>query len=211
MDQGTRSAITVATLTAAVTVFNAMAMSQTSQEWRQCSGGEGPILDVVIGGCSAVIQRGQETSTRLAIAFNNRGVAYRLKGEYDRALTDYDEAIRLNPNSANAHNNRGIIYRIKGDYDRAIGDYDEAILLENDFPAAFYNRAIAYSDKGDYDRALTDFDIVLQFNANNALALYARGMAKLKKGDTEVGTADIAAAKAINPKVAEEYEHSGRR
>jgi hypothetical protein len=34
---------------------------------------------------------------------------------------------------------------------------------------------------------------------------------RLKKGDTESGTADIAAAKAINYNVAEEFEHSGRR
>ncbi len=62
----------------------------------------------------------------MATAFDNRGVAYKLKGEYDRALPDYEEAIRLNPNSAKPYNNRGIIYRIKGDYDRAIADYDEA-------------------------------------------------------------------------------------
>jgi tetratricopeptide (TPR) repeat protein len=110
----------------------------------------GPIVDSVIDGCTAVIQSVQETSEKLATAFDNRGVAYKLKGQYDRALQDYEQAIRLNPSNANAYNNRGIIYRIKGEYGRAIADYDEAIWLKNgDFPAAYYNRALAYADKGE--------------------------------------------------------------
>ena len=58
-------------------------MAQTLKEWRQCSGGEGPIVDVIISGCSAVIQAGQDNPRLLATAFNNRGVAYKFKGEYD--------------------------------------------------------------------------------------------------------------------------------
>jgi tetratricopeptide (TPR) repeat protein len=127
MEQGTRSGIIVATF-AAVVMCSTVAMSQTSKEWQQCGGREGPIVDVVISGCSVVIQANQGTPQSLATAFNNRGVAYRFKGEYDRAITDYDEAILLNPSFARAHNNRGVIYRLKADYDRAISDYSEGNL-----------------------------------------------------------------------------------
>jgi tetratricopeptide (TPR) repeat protein len=183
--------------------------AQSPRDWSKCIGREGPIVDVVIEGCTAVIQSNQDPPQKLATAFDNRGVAYRLKGEYDHALQDYEQAIRLNPDNANAFNNRGIIYRIKGNYDHAIADYDEAIWLKNsDFPAAFYNRALAYDDKGEYDRALTDFDVVMRFDEKNALALYARGLTLLKKGDAVAGNADIAAAKAINPNIAELFDHS---
>jgi tetratricopeptide (TPR) repeat protein len=158
---------------------------------------------------TAVIRSKHDPPQKLATAFDNRGVAYRLKGEYDLALQDYEQAIRLNPDNANAYNNLGVIYRIKGEYDRAIAAYDEAIWLKNsDFPAAFYNRALAYADKSEYDRALADFDVVMRFNAKNALALYARGLTLLKKGDGEAGTAYIAAAKEINPNIAEQFDHS---
>ena len=184
-------------------------LAQSPRDWSKCIGREGPIVDVVIEGCTAVIQSNQDPPQKLATAFDNRGVAYRLKGEYDHALQDYEQAIRLNPDNANAFNNRGIIYRIKGDYDHAIADYGEAIWLKNsDFPAAFYNRALAYDDKGEYDRALTDFDVVMRFDEKNALALYARGLTLLKKGDAAAGKADIAAAKAINPNIAELFDHS---
>ncbi len=188
-----------------------MVGAQMSKEWSQCSGGEGPIADVIISGCSAVIQAGQGSPKQLATAFNNRGVVYKFKGEYDRAMEDYNQAILLNPSFANAYSNRGVIYRIRGDYERAIKDYDQAIGLDNNIPALFYNRAIAYTEKQDFDRAIADFEMVLRFNAKNALALYGRGVVRLKKGDSERGSADIADAKAINPKVEEEFGRSAKR
>jgi len=62
-----------------------------------------------------------------------RGVAYEQKDDYDHAIADYDQAIKLRPNySACAYNNRGNIHRAKSDYDRAITDYDQAIQLQPD-------------------------------------------------------------------------------
>jgi tetratricopeptide (TPR) repeat protein len=189
--------------------FNSASMAQRPMEWMKCLGLEGPIIDAVIDGCTAVIEAGREPREKLATAFDNRGVAYRHKGEYERALQDYEQAIQLNPSNANAYNNRGIIYRIKGEYGRAIADYDEAIWLKNgDFPAAYYNRALANADKGEYEQSLRDFDVVTQFDPRNALALYARGLTLLKKGDTEAGKIEISAAKAINPNIAEQFDHS---
>jgi tetratricopeptide (TPR) repeat protein len=209
MKQKTRRTLSISFISATLALPHAGVVAQISRDWSQCVGREGSIADVVIEGCTAVIQAGQDAPRRLATAFNNRGVAYRLNGKYDLALQDYEQAIRLNPDSANAYNNRGIIYRIKGDYDHAIADYDEAIWLKSgDFPAAFYNRALAHADKGEYDLALPDFDVVMRFDAKNALALYARGLTLLKKGDAEAGKTDIAAAKAINPDIAEQYNHS---
>jgi tetratricopeptide (TPR) repeat protein len=184
------------------------ALAQDQKGWNQCIGREGPIPEVVIKGCSEIIQDTQNAPAILATAHNNRGVAYRLKGEYDLAFNDYSEAIRLNPNSANHYNNRGIIYRHKHDYDRAIADYDEAIWLKRDFVAAYYNRALAYSDKGEYDKALTDFGLVVQFDPRNALALYARGLTFLKKGNADAANADIDAASTINPNIAKEFDRS---
>jgi tetratricopeptide (TPR) repeat protein len=51
-----------------------------------------------------------------------------------RAIQNYDQSIKLNPNSAPAFDSRGDAYHTKGDYDRAIQDYDRAIKLRPDHP-----------------------------------------------------------------------------
>ncbi len=52
------------------------------------------------------------------------------KGDNDRAIPDYNEAIRLNPRVAVAYVARGIALQASGDNDRAIADFYEAIRLK---------------------------------------------------------------------------------
>ena len=125
--------------------FSGAATAQTLDQQR-CSA---PYPDVQISGCSAMIQSGHETQQNLAVAFYNRGNAYANKGQPDRAIQDYDQAIRLNPNLAEAFYNRGTAYAIKGQPDRAIEDFDQAIRLNPNFAVAFNNRGLAKQAKGD--------------------------------------------------------------
>lgn len=78
--------------------------------------------DLRIDGCSALIQRNPED----VVAYHNRGDAYGLKGDIDRAISDYTKAIELNPNYAPAYNSRGRAYTRKGDYLRAVADVTKA-------------------------------------------------------------------------------------
>ena len=57
---------------------------------------------------------------KYAEAFTGRGVTYQAKGDYDRAITDFDKAIALNPNDVLAYSSRGVSYGHKDDFVRAI-------------------------------------------------------------------------------------------
>src|SRR5215475_2117523 len=89
--------------------------------------------DEKLAACTRSINSGLWKGPNLAWAYTNRGIAYRAKGEPDRAIADYGKAIWLNPKFADAYNRRGIAYRANGRPDRAIADYDQAIRLNPNF------------------------------------------------------------------------------
>ncbi len=64
------------------------------------------------------------------VAFNNRGLARKDKGDLDGAIKDYDEAIRLKSDYALAFNNRGLARKAKGDIQGAQQDFDEAARVD---------------------------------------------------------------------------------
>jgi tetratricopeptide (TPR) repeat protein len=199
--------LVAAALFASITLFAPPTTAQVvSKEWGQCSGGEGSNPDLIIAGCTAVIKAHTDPPRRLAIALNNRGVAFKAKSDLDHALQDYDKSLQLDPYAANHYNNRGVVYRIKGDFVRAVEDYGKAILLKPDYIPAYYNRALAYRDMGQLDNALADFNSALRVNPYNEYALYRRGLLKQEMGDVQGAAADIAAAKSTNPEITKEFE-----
>ena len=71
------------------------------------------------------------------------------KAMYDRAIADFTQAIRLDPNDTKAYTERGSAYNAKGDNDRAIADFTQALRLNSNDVAAYNNRGNAYYYKGD--------------------------------------------------------------
>jgi tetratricopeptide (TPR) repeat protein len=92
-----------------------------------------------------------------AQAYNKLGSVYRDKGDLDRAIANYDEAVARDPRYADPYYKRGRSYFEKGDVDRAIADYGEAVKLNPNFVDAYNSRGLRYSDKGDLDHAIADF------------------------------------------------------
>jgi tetratricopeptide (TPR) repeat protein len=141
-----------------------------------------PVPERSIVACSALITRGGVTPETLAIFYRLRGAAYVVHGEYDNAIADLDEAIRLDPKNPEAFTSRGDAYankagvaRIvrdlsglpigapyvgdsskKNEYARAIADYDQALRLDGGSLAAFHGRELAYLGSGDKDRVEDD-------------------------------------------------------
>src|SRR5438132_11544831 len=86
----------------------AVAQSPRLKNIELCNGKDRSSPDFQIEGCTALIDSGRETTQTLAIAHNNRGNAYTAKGDYDRAIQDYDQSLKFNQGYARAFNNRGV-------------------------------------------------------------------------------------------------------
>ncbi len=91
------------------------------------------------------------------MAYNNRGNTYNNLGQPERAIQDFDEAIRLDPKLATAYKIRGDVYRNLGQPERAIQDYDEAIRLAPKLALTYLNRGFVYGFMlGQHLRAIED-------------------------------------------------------
>ena len=146
---------------------------------------------------------------RYAWAYNNRGIAYRKTGEYERAIRDFDRAIELDPQYALAYGNRGVAYREKGEYDRAIRDCDSAIKLDPTCAGAYNNRGTAYANKGEYDRAIRDHNRAIELDPEHAEAYTNRGIAYGRKRELDRSIRDYDRAIELNPRHADTYYNRG--
>ncbi len=80
-----------------------------------------------IAGCTAVLQAGRLEGTALAQVYTNRALGHAAQGSLDLAITDYDDAIKADPDYPWAYNGRGRAHADLGEYRLAIRDFDQVI------------------------------------------------------------------------------------
>jgi tetratricopeptide (TPR) repeat protein len=177
------------------------ATAQSAEQWN-CRG-DTDDLDGQIKGCTRAIESGKYHGKNLAWAYTNRGSVYDYLRDFDHALADLDEAIRLDPDSIAAYQNRAASYRNTGRLDRALADLNRVAELAPNDARTFLSRGIIYFKLGQTERSIADYDTSLRLNPNFTASLYGRGVAKLKLGDSDGGNADIRDAKAAQPQIAE--------
>jgi tetratricopeptide (TPR) repeat protein len=76
--------------------------------------------NIAIIACSVLIESGSQSPADLSRDYNNRGGAFSAKGDYDHAILDLDEALKLDPTNGGALINRGNSYGAERQYDRAL-------------------------------------------------------------------------------------------
>lgn len=121
-----------------------------------------------------------------------RGISLAIKGQYDKAISEYNQAISLNPTFASAYTSRGVAYaQDGGQYDQAISDFSKAIEISPQFAKAYKDRGFAYSKKGQYDQAISDYGKALEIHPGYADAYFNRAVAHYSKGEYEKAWSDV--------------------
>ena len=119
------------------------------------------------------------------------------------------QAIRLNPDFAEAYNNRGAAKDALRRYDDAITDFDQAIRLKPDYAKAYSNRGAAKDALKQYEDAVTDYDEAIRLKPDLAEVYSNRGNAKIGLKQYRNAIADFDQAIRLKPDYAEAYYNRG--
>lgn len=181
-------------------------LAQTrEQQGRWCAGQDGAEPDQRIAACSALLDSGAGDANFRGATVAARAAAYAAHGQIDRAIADFDEAIRLNFDLATSYYNRGGMYIRKGLHQRAIEDYDQTLRLQPDYASALANRGHAYSDIRQYAKAIEDLDRAVRLRPGDSMNIFNRGNAYLRWGRNTEAIGDYDRAIGLRPDFADAY------
>ncbi|MGB6500485.1 MAG: hypothetical protein WBG19_03675, partial [Thermoplasmata archaeon] len=103
-------------------------------------------------------------------SYFEQGVQSANSREWDIAIIEFGEAIRLNPTNVLAFDYRGGCYFAKSDLDKAISDYDQALRFDSNDVVAAFNLASAYRAKGEFEKSIRSWDAYMRLNPTNDVA-----------------------------------------
>lgn len=135
-------------------------------------------IDRGIAGCTKIIEDPSAGVPDRAVAYFDRGVAYYVSNDLDRAIADWSAAVKLVPDYVHAYTDLAKAYRAKGDYANAIDNYSEAIKRDPRHAVAYKGRGIAYLLAGQNAKAQTDFDQAEALDPTDLYILLWRDIAR---------------------------------
>ena len=124
----------------------------------------------------------QKKSPKLVRPYNNVGEAYDKLGEYDKAIPEFEAALRIDPDYFFGLNNLGNIYGKKQDYARAIFYFEQALAEKPDYPPAHYNLARALHLTGKPNESMESYRKAIRFNPYFEEAFYNLANLNLQSG-----------------------------
>jgi tetratricopeptide (TPR) repeat protein len=193
-----RGIAVVATLAvAALAVGTGGASAQTEQQRKWCY--DPAATDPqTIEGCTALEKSGKFRGRDLAIVLYNRGLSYENTEKYTLAMSDFSQAIGLDPNYADAFDDRGNVYLKTGENERALADYNRAMALKPNTALYFNNRGYTYYKMSDLDRALADLNRAISLDPKIPRAYVNRALVHFAKHDCKGTADDLMVAKRLN-------------
>jgi tetratricopeptide (TPR) repeat protein len=117
----------------------------------------------------------------------------------DEFIAHINEAIRLDPNLAEAYRWRGDMYRYGKNYAQALYDYTEAIRLDPEHHSGYMCRGIVYEALKDYDSAIEDYTEMIRIAPYTPYHYTFRAGCYLASGQYDLALQDAETALKIEP------------
>jgi tetratricopeptide (TPR) repeat protein len=145
-----------------------------------------------------------------AAVYLMRAKGYMQRKEYQRALTDLDEALRLNPQSGDAWMVRVAAWVEQGDFRQALADVARRLELKPPEPLALLTRGNLHAELGELEQALGDFTEYLQQQPGTVVALRARAMTFARLHRLDEALTDMNDAVRLDPASVDAHLERGR-
>lgn len=154
------------------------AVAATPDQIATCNA-PGVAAETRLAACTAVIADTAQANDVRAEAYSSRGMVHDDAEDYEAAIADYNEALKIVPQDASVLVLRGNAYDAIGESQKAIDDYTEAIRLNPDDAAPYYNRGAVHQELGDKDKARRDYRKALEIDPDYDSA--KEGLAELDR------------------------------
>ena len=139
----------------------------------------------------------------------DRGVVFFERQDIDTAILEFTEAIRLNPNYADAYAYRARSYNPTNP-DQGMADANQALRLDANNALGYFARAYAHISKNDIDKAIADYTQAIRLDPNFVFAYGNRGNAYYIKKDYDKAIADYTQLIRLDPNSAKAYDNRGK-
>lgn len=182
-------------------MFNCLYIDRRQMTPEQARSAAGPIINA----CNQALRdSGGQLSNLITY---KRGIANRMKGDYERALADFETVRRINPQFAAiktqiqiAFNSRGLEAFNKKDFKKAFEDVSAAIQADPQSPTPYINRCAIYLYAWkQYTEAITDCSAAIRLATRSSMAYNHRGYAYEMSNSRSEAIADYKKALEIDP------------
>ncbi len=125
-----------------------------------------------------------------------RGTIYFVLNDWQQAIDNYTEAIRIEPSAAILHSDLATAYCFRNRFSNCIDEYNKAISLDPTLKIAYYNRGITKLMTGDVT-SIDDFNRIIEQDANYANAYYGRCTVWIGKSEYDQAISDCSKFMAL--------------
>jgi len=128
-----------------------------------------------------------------------RALSFHRAGDFDRALTYYQQTLAMQPTHFGAYNNLGVLHMQMGEFEKAIDVLHEAAAINPDDALVYNNLANCHMQIGQYEQAVRSLEKSLSLESSNLAALTNMGIAHTAMGDLEAARVSLERAVQLHP------------
>lgn len=198
---------TAAILTAMVGLVQPEVAAAQQSGWPECRDARSAQDRIVTCSRAIGVVRDKRLLERIYL---RRGNANSELGQWQSAVADFTELVRMNPSVAGYYDNRLNAYRQLGQFQSALNDGNAAVRLAPDRSFPYRSRGLVLEDLGRIDLAISDFSTAIRIEPRDAGLRVDRGRLRVQVSQFAEAMADFNEALSVDPRMFSALRERGK-